>query len=198
MTRRLALRPSQRCCCRRSSPASPRAADSVPGPAPQELDRDDGDASCSRRSTRTASWRRRTRRACASSSTRSCCRISTPTTRRGSCSASTGGPRRRNSGSASSTRSTSRCCRNYGTALAEFTADRLTVLPFRGDLATRPGDRAHRGQAQQWPARAGQLHAAFDARRAGRPGTSRSRASPTCGISGTTSARKSTRPGSMR
>jgi phospholipid transport system substrate-binding protein len=26
--------------------------------------------------------------------------------------------------------------RNYGSALAEFTADRLTVLPFRGDLAT--------------------------------------------------------------
>jgi phospholipid transport system substrate-binding protein len=26
--------------------------------------------------------------------------------------------------------------RNYGTALAEFTADRLVVLPFRGDLAT--------------------------------------------------------------
>ncbi len=25
--------------------------------------------------------------------------------------------------------------RNYGSALAEFTADRLTVLPFRGDLA---------------------------------------------------------------
>jgi phospholipid transport system substrate-binding protein len=27
---------------------------------------------------------------------------------------------------------------NYGSALAEFTADRLTVLPFRGDLATGP------------------------------------------------------------
>jgi phospholipid transport system substrate-binding protein len=26
--------------------------------------------------------------------------------------------------------------RNYGAALAEFTADRLTVLPFKGDLAT--------------------------------------------------------------
>jgi phospholipid transport system substrate-binding protein len=26
--------------------------------------------------------------------------------------------------------------RNYGSALAEFTADRLTLLPFRGDLAT--------------------------------------------------------------
>ncbi len=26
--------------------------------------------------------------------------------------------------------------RNYGSALAEFTADRMTVLPFRGDLAT--------------------------------------------------------------
>jgi phospholipid transport system substrate-binding protein len=26
--------------------------------------------------------------------------------------------------------------RNYGSALAEFTADRLTVLPFRGDLAS--------------------------------------------------------------
>ncbi len=26
--------------------------------------------------------------------------------------------------------------RNYGAALAEFTADRMTVLPFRGDLAT--------------------------------------------------------------
>jgi phospholipid transport system substrate-binding protein len=26
--------------------------------------------------------------------------------------------------------------RNYGSALAEFTADRLAVLPFRGDLAT--------------------------------------------------------------
>ena len=26
--------------------------------------------------------------------------------------------------------------RNYGSALAEFTADRMTLLPFRGDLAT--------------------------------------------------------------
>ena len=26
--------------------------------------------------------------------------------------------------------------RNYGSALAEFTADRMTVLPFRGDLST--------------------------------------------------------------
>ena len=26
--------------------------------------------------------------------------------------------------------------RNYGTALAEFTADRMTLLPFRGELAT--------------------------------------------------------------
>jgi phospholipid transport system substrate-binding protein len=26
--------------------------------------------------------------------------------------------------------------RNYGSALAEFTADRMTVLPFRGDLAS--------------------------------------------------------------
>ncbi len=29
-----------------------------------------------------------------------------------------------------------RMLRNYGAALAEFTADRLTVLPFRGDLAS--------------------------------------------------------------
>lgn len=29
-----------------------------------------------------------------------------------------------------------RMLRNYGSALAEFTADRLTVLPFKGDLAS--------------------------------------------------------------
>ena len=80
--------------------------------------------------------------------------------------------------------------RNYGDAIVEFTADRLTILPFKGDLAARHGDRAHRGQAQQRHAGAGQLQPARDAARAGRPGTSRSKASPTSRITAPTSARE--------
>ena len=69
--------------------------------------------------------------------------------------------------------------RNYGSALAEFTADRMTMLPFQGDLASGHGHRAHRGEAQQRHSACRSTTAARDARRAGRPGTSRSRASPT-------------------
>ena len=148
-----------------------------------------------------AQSRRATRKdppGCASSSTSTCCRTSTRRTRRAWCSASTGALRRRSSASASSMRSTSRCCSNYGDALLEFTADRLTVLPFQGDRATTTATvrtEVKRSNGTRVP---GQLHACARRRRAGRPGTSRSRASRTSRISARTSAPRSTRRASMR
>ena len=54
--------------------------------------------------------------------------------------------------------------RNYGSALAEFTADRLNVLPFRGDLASGQAIVRTEVKRSNGQKRARQLHAAYDAR----------------------------------
>ena len=53
--------------------------------------------------------------------------------------------------------------RKYGNALLDFTADRLVILPFKGDPGGGPRHGAHRGEAGQWHAGAGELFPARDA-----------------------------------
>jgi len=57
-----------------------------------------------------------------------CCRISTPNMRRGWCGSDLAYGDSRTAASASSMRSIIRLLRNYGSALADFTADRFVIL----------------------------------------------------------------------
>ena len=69
--------------------------------------------------------------------------------------------------------------RNYGNALLEFTADRLMILPFKGDPAADQRDGPHARSSATTARRCRSTTRCTRRRRAGRPGTSRSRASRT-------------------
>ena len=69
--------------------------------------------------------------------------------------------------------------RNYGNALLNFTADRFVVLPYRGDPERSQRQRAHRGQEVLGRESGGRISVCARPTRAGRRGTSSSRASPT-------------------
>ncbi len=84
--------------------------------------------------------------------------------------------------------------RHYGDAMLDFTGDRLKILPFKGDpAATMATVRTEVKRDNGTPVPVN--YSCAPRRRAGRPGTSPSKASRTSRTSAPTSARRSTRKG---